>query len=192
MWSKLSSIARARLTLVSTLLLGSLVGGALVRYGHALWAPAATGHVYSRPESGLATPVGPEKALADAPEAPPALTERERAVLKRLASLPDLPIVEVPAFDVKVSAPEAPIGSAAKEAHDVPATASSGAAVIARIQLVRVGQGRVFYLSVDDQLHTARAGERLLGVNGRVVSVDALGADLQIDGQHVRVRADML
>jgi hypothetical protein len=128
------------------------------------------------------------------------LTDRERQVLARLASLPDLPVVRAPAFDVKVqNAPSAPatagkIASAtapgAAKTAETPPPAPAGESVIARIQVVSVEKGRVFYRSVDDVMHTARAGERLLGVNGRVIAVDEHGAELQIDGQRMRVAAN--
>jgi hypothetical protein len=128
------------------------------------------------------------------------LTERERQVLARLASLPDLPVVQAPAFDVKIqnspSEPNALAKQGAKVANATaptavtPPPAPAGESVIARIQVVSVEDGRVFYRSVDDVMHTARAGERLLGVNGRVIAVDKHGAELQIDGQRMRVAAN--
>ena len=122
------------------------------------------------------------------------LTDRERQVLARLASLPDLPIVQPPAFDVKVQAapaskPQAISAGSAKQVAETP-SALRGESVIARIQVVSVERGRVFYRSVDDQVHIARAGERLLGVNGRVLAIDEHGAELQIDGHRVRVTAN--
>lgn len=121
-------------------------------------------------------------------------TDREREVLARLASLPDLPVVQTPAFDVKIQgAPTAktaahkPVAAIQKTPAPTPTT---GESVIARIQVVSVENGRVFYRSVDDQMHTARVGERLLGVNGRVIAIDAQGAELQIEGQRMRVAAN--
>jgi len=117
------------------------------------------------------------------------LTARERAVIARLASLPDLPIVQAPAFDVKVVEAATRTAAVAKTAASA---AAVGHSVMAHIQVVSVEKGRVFYRSVDEQMHTARVGERLLGVNGRVVGIDERGADLQIDGQHLRVVANNL
>lgn len=123
------------------------------------------------------------------------LTDRERAVLARLASLPDLPVVKVPAFDVKVQSapPHASRQAAGKPVLNKTEAANpqpSGESVIARIQVVSVEKNRVFYRSVDDQMHTAKVGERLLGVNGSVLQIDSEGALLLIDGQRMRVAAN--
>jgi len=178
------SLAPQTAKLVAALLLGALGGGAVVVCGPGLLArerPAASAQPGNLAPVAAGTPL--QAAVVE-----PKLTDRERQVLARLASLPDLPVVQTPAFDVKLN--EAPANG--PKAASVAARPSVGESVFARIQVVSVEKGRVFYRSVDDQVHTARPGERLLGVNGRVLAVDEQGAELQIDGQRMRVAANNL
>jgi len=194
--------------LAATLLVGAIGGGAATAF---MSRPA----IYEKAAAAV-TPVATAEAMPvmsiapDAQPAPPAnptqeiqLTERERLVIARLANLPDLPVVKAPAFDVKVQNAEPPAET--KTAAAAPTSAATpealkpgapkqpaGESMIARIQVVSVEKGRVFYRSVDDVMHTARAGDRLLGVNGRVVTIDEHGAELLIDGQRMRVATNNL
>jgi hypothetical protein len=191
--------------LMGAIALGALVGGAVVAT-----LMSGGGKQRSLAAAAIVAPISRAEAMpVQVVDAPPEvsitpdaqhteipLTERERKVLARLASLPDLPVVKSPAFDVKVqNAPVAKNAAASGPAATPKASPAAppqpaGEFVIARIQVVSVENGRVFYRSVDDQMHTAAVGERLLGVNGRVIAIDEHGAELQIDGQRMRVAAN--
>jgi hypothetical protein len=202
--------ASSMIKLVATLLIGLIAGGgsvfavqtlgngvasAKVDASGALELQKAAAVVGTQPEP---TDQSRESHRQQAEDAS-GLSDREREVLKRLANLPDLPVVNAPSFDIK--ALSVPVNTSARTAkspaHHTPAPPAApeqpaGESVIARIQVVSVEKGRVFYRSVDDNIHTARAGERLLGINGRVLSVDEHGAELQIDGQRMRVAANTM
>jgi hypothetical protein len=193
MGHELRSVAGPRARLFGALVVGLLAGAALMAVCesplHSARAAAASATPPpSRSQAPPASASPPPQAALPGTEAPE-LTARERLVLARLAQLPDLPVVQTPAFDVKVMEAAARTAVSAKTAARA---VSAGESVIARIQVVSVERGRVFYRSVDEQMHTARVGERLLGVNGRVVGIDEHGADLQIDGQRMRVAANSL
>lgn len=190
------SFPKAKLLAAS--LVGAIAGGAVMV---AILTPEP--QVIYREAASAVTPIAIAEAMpaietalsVEGKSAEVKLTDRERQVLARLASLPDLPLVQAPAFDVKVqNAPAATKTSTAKVAAAKKPAAEpappAGESVIARIQVVSVEKGRVFYRSVDDQMHTARVGERLLGVNGRVIAIDEHGAELQIEGQRMRVAAN--
>lgn len=190
------SFPKAKLLAAS--LVGAIAGGAVMV---AILTPEP--QVIYREAASAVTPIATAEAMpvietalsVEGTSAEVKLTDRERQVLARLASLPDLPLVQAPAFDVKVqkapadTKPSTAKVAAAKKPAAEPAP-PAGESVIARIQVVSVEKGRVFYRSVDDQMHTARVGERLLGVNGRVIAIDEHGAELQIEGQRMRVAAN--
>ena len=195
-----SSLSKTKLAV--TLLVGLVAGGAGVfaiqTVGLSLGGEEqAAGHapvIAPEPADDPIEAVTVETSSAADPSREIALSDREREVLKRLASLPDLPLVKTPAFDIQVqtAVPAKVANSPSGGAPQTPAAKPqpAGESVIARIQVVSVEKGRVFYRSVDDNIHTARAGDRLLGVNGRVLKIDEHGAELQIDGHRMRVAAN--
>ena len=186
------SVAKARAALLGSLLLGLVAGGALVAVWGAPLHRAPVPVIVPRVSSSDTLPSPRPEAPARQPMTETLqITAREREVLARLARLPDLPVIQAPAFDIKGPDP-APRAVAAKSETAMQRAPVAAQSVIARIQIVSVEKERVFYRSIDDQLHTARAGERLLGVNGRVVAIDEHGAELQIDGQRMRVASDNL
>ena len=146
-------------------------------------APVAVAHPATRaPTAGPA-----EKPSAEAPS----LGDREKAVLARLAQLPDLPVTREPTFDLPAAQPSGkpePAKSGAVN-KSPPKAASEGKALLVQIEVISIENGRIFYRAVDGITHVAKSGERLLGVNGRVISVRKDEADLQINGEKLTVSA---
>ena len=180
-------LSREKVRLLGALLLGTLAGGTFMAMPAS--APAAA-TACAIPSAAIPVPAPSPPAPRVDPQDEPALTNREREVLARLARLPDLPVIQAPAFDIKGFEVTAHTRIAKSAAVAEPP--AGGESVIARIQVLSIEKGRVFYRSVDEVLHTAGAGERLLGVNGHVVAVDERGAELQIDGRRMHVAANSL
>jgi hypothetical protein len=147
----------------------------------------------------------------------PNLSDRERAVLSRLAQLPDLPMHGEPVFRlthpgsaanehapamIGVGVRSADTAPARKETHPREGAASelsvtSGArkgpldweATLVDIEVVAVERGRLYYRAVDGMTHVAAPGQRLLGVDGHVVRIRGDQVDLQINGRALTVSA---
>ena len=155
-----------------------------------------------------ATPAVPKSLMALEPNP---LTEKERAVLSRLAQLPDLPLHGEPEFNLPrypgASGGRHTAPAAGESTTDISGTAPPQVATAAQqtararkaepaqeatmidIEVVAVERGRLYYRALDGMTHVAGPGQRLLGVNGHVVRIRGDQVDLQIDGRALTVSA---